>query len=63
NQSSTMYSTGWTTKHVKSFSDDQLKAKFDKIRAAVGALKSQNIRRSLKTSGALKFPTGRVNSS
>ncbi|GKG13949.1 hypothetical protein Tco_0350909, partial [Tanacetum coccineum] len=39
-------------KHVKSFSDDQLKAEFDKIRAAVGELKSQNIRRSLKRPGA-----------
>ncbi|GJU27110.1 hypothetical protein Tco_1165731 [Tanacetum coccineum] len=52
NQSSTIYSTGWTMKHVKSFSDDQLKAEFDKIRAAVGELKSQNIRRSLKRPGA-----------
>ncbi|GKE22091.1 hypothetical protein Tco_1433603, partial [Tanacetum coccineum] len=52
NQSSTIYSTGWTMKHVKSFSDDQLKAEFDKIRAAVGELKSQNIKRSLKRPGA-----------
>ncbi|GJT07631.1 hypothetical protein Tco_0842093 [Tanacetum coccineum] len=48
NQSSIIYSTGWTMKHVKSFSDDQLKIEFDKIRAAVGELKSQTIRRSLK---------------
>ncbi|GJY23185.1 hypothetical protein Tco_0396843 [Tanacetum coccineum] len=52
NQSSTIYSTGWTMKHVKSFSDDQLKAEFDKIRAAVGELQSQTIRRSLKRPGA-----------
>ncbi|GKD08315.1 hypothetical protein Tco_1188000 [Tanacetum coccineum] len=52
NQSSTIYSTGWTMKHVKSFSDDQLKTEFDKIRATVGELKSQNIRRSLKRPGA-----------
>ncbi|GJU28985.1 hypothetical protein Tco_1172574 [Tanacetum coccineum] len=39
-------------KHVKSFSDHQLKAEFDKIRAAFGDLKSQNIRRSLKRPGA-----------
>ncbi|GJW15796.1 hypothetical protein Tco_0019929 [Tanacetum coccineum] len=52
NQSSTIYSTGWTMKHVKSFSDDQLKEEFDKIRAAVGELQSQNIRRSLKSPGA-----------
>ncbi|GKA67900.1 hypothetical protein Tco_0767817 [Tanacetum coccineum] len=32
NQSSTIYTTGWTMKHVKSFSDDQLKTEFDKIR-------------------------------
>ncbi|GKD36248.1 hypothetical protein Tco_1251757 [Tanacetum coccineum] len=29
NQSSTIYTTGWTMKHVKSFSDDQLKTEFD----------------------------------
>ncbi|GJW90284.1 hypothetical protein Tco_0167837, partial [Tanacetum coccineum] len=52
NQSSTIYTTGWTMKHVKSFSDDQLKTEFDKIRAAVAELKSQNIRRSLKRPGA-----------
>ncbi|GJX42111.1 putative ribonuclease H-like domain-containing protein, partial [Tanacetum coccineum] len=52
NQSSTIYTTGWTMKHVKSFSDDQLKTEFDKIRAVVAELKSQNIRRSLKRPGA-----------
>ncbi|GJX28644.1 putative ribonuclease H-like domain-containing protein [Tanacetum coccineum] len=52
NQSSTIYTTGWTMKHVKSFSDDQLKTEFDKIRTAVTELKSQNIRRSLKRPGA-----------
>ncbi|GJV06611.1 hypothetical protein Tco_1344267 [Tanacetum coccineum] len=35
-------------KHVKSFSDDQLKTEFDKIRTAAADLQSQNIRRSLK---------------
>ncbi|GJX77156.1 hypothetical protein Tco_0323967 [Tanacetum coccineum] len=48
NQSSTIYTTGWTMKHVKSFSDDQLKTEFDKIRTAAADLQSQNIRRSLK---------------
>ncbi|GJV71407.1 putative ribonuclease H-like domain-containing protein [Tanacetum coccineum] len=48
NQSSTIYTTGWSMKHVKSFSDDQLKTEFDKIRAAVAELKSLNIKRSLK---------------
>ncbi|GKD39216.1 hypothetical protein Tco_1259423 [Tanacetum coccineum] len=38
NQSSTIYTTGWTMKHVKSFSDDQLKTEFDKIRTAVADL-------------------------
>ncbi|GJW42447.1 hypothetical protein Tco_0071246, partial [Tanacetum coccineum] len=52
NQSSTIYTTGWTMKHVKSFSDDQLKTEFDKIRTAVAELKSLNIRRSLKRPGA-----------
>ncbi|GKB41017.1 hypothetical protein Tco_0885959, partial [Tanacetum coccineum] len=52
NQSSTIYTTGWTIKHVKSFSDDQLKTEFDKIRAAVAELKSLNIKRSLKRPGA-----------
>ncbi|GJX95743.1 putative reverse transcriptase domain-containing protein [Tanacetum coccineum] len=51
-QSSTIYTTGWTMKHVKSFSDDQPKTEFDKIRTAVTELKSQNIRRSLKRPGA-----------
>ncbi|GJW59649.1 hypothetical protein Tco_0108984 [Tanacetum coccineum] len=52
NQSSTIYTTGWTMKHVKSFSDDQLKTEFDKIRTAAAELQSQNIRRSLKRPGA-----------
>ncbi|GJW54130.1 hypothetical protein Tco_0098215 [Tanacetum coccineum] len=46
-QSSTIYTTGWTMKHVKSFSDDQPKTEFDKIRTAVTELKSQNIRGGL----------------
>ncbi|GJX23681.1 putative ribonuclease H-like domain-containing protein, partial [Tanacetum coccineum] len=41
-----------TMKHVKSFSDDQLKTEFDKIRSAIAELKSLNIRRSLKRPGA-----------
>ncbi|GKE26304.1 hypothetical protein Tco_1441688 [Tanacetum coccineum] len=52
NQSSTIYSIGWTMKHVKSFLDAQLKAEFDKIRTTVEELKSQNTRRSLKRPGA-----------
>ncbi|GJV11777.1 hypothetical protein Tco_1353318 [Tanacetum coccineum] len=52
NQSSTIYTTGWTMKHMKSFSNDQLKTEFDKIRTAVAELKSLNIKRSLKRPGA-----------
>ncbi|GJY25821.1 hypothetical protein Tco_0400547 [Tanacetum coccineum] len=52
NQSSTIYTTGWTLKHVKSFSDDQLKTEFDKIRTAAAELQSLNIKRSLKRPGA-----------
>ncbi|GJR51210.1 putative ribonuclease H-like domain-containing protein [Tanacetum coccineum] len=51
-QSSAIYSTGWTLKYVKTFTDDQLKAEFDKIRNAVADLQSQNLRRSLKRPGA-----------
>ncbi|GJX19670.1 hypothetical protein Tco_0222347 [Tanacetum coccineum] len=52
NQSSTIYTTEWTMKHVKSFSNAQLKAEFDKIRTAAADLQSQNLRRSLKRPGA-----------
>ncbi|GJS73798.1 hypothetical protein Tco_0706639 [Tanacetum coccineum] len=52
NQSSTIYTTGWTMKHVRSFSDDQLKDEFDKIRHAVANLHTQYLRRSLKRQGA-----------
>ncbi|GKF70234.1 hypothetical protein Tco_0203291, partial [Tanacetum coccineum] len=38
NQSSTIYTTGWSMKHVKTFSDDQLKTEFDKIRTAIAEL-------------------------
>ncbi|GKA78778.1 hypothetical protein Tco_0785315, partial [Tanacetum coccineum] len=52
NQSSTIYTTGWTLKHVRSFSDNQLKDEFDKIRHALDNLQAQNLRRSLKRPGA-----------
>ncbi|GKA45750.1 hypothetical protein Tco_0738546 [Tanacetum coccineum] len=52
NQSSTIYTTGWIMKHVRSFSDDQLKDEFDKIRHALANLQSQHLRRSLKRQGA-----------
>ncbi|GJU75337.1 hypothetical protein Tco_1272407 [Tanacetum coccineum] len=51
-QSSAIYSIGWTLKYVKTFTDDQLKAEFDKIRNATADLQAQNLRRSLKRPGA-----------
>ncbi|GKD50931.1 hypothetical protein Tco_1279907 [Tanacetum coccineum] len=51
NQSSTIYTTGWTLKYVKTFTDDQLKAEFDKIRNAAADMQAQNLRRSLKRPG------------
>ncbi|GJY37747.1 hypothetical protein Tco_0424111 [Tanacetum coccineum] len=51
NQSTSIYTTGWTMKHVKSLSDEQLKSEFEKIRTAVADRQSQNIRRTLKRAG------------
>ncbi|GJZ31372.1 hypothetical protein Tco_0576419 [Tanacetum coccineum] len=51
NQSTTIYTTGWTMKYVKSLSDEQLKSEFEKIRTAVADLQSLNIRRTLKRAG------------
>ncbi|GJW56053.1 hypothetical protein Tco_0102784 [Tanacetum coccineum] len=51
NQSTTIYTTGWTMKHVKSLSNEQLKSEFKKIRTAVADLQSLNIRRTLKRAG------------
>ncbi|GJS28644.1 hypothetical protein Tco_0489264 [Tanacetum coccineum] len=51
NQSTTIYTTGWTMKHVKSLSNEQLKSEFEKIRTAVADLQSQNIRRTLNRVG------------
>ncbi|GJU46758.1 hypothetical protein Tco_1204024 [Tanacetum coccineum] len=48
NQSSTIYTTGWSMKHVKSLSDEQLKSEFDKIWTAIADLQSNNLRRTLK---------------
>ncbi|GJZ83246.1 hypothetical protein Tco_0648419, partial [Tanacetum coccineum] len=41
----------WTLKYVKTFTDDQLKAEFDKIRNDAADLQAQNVRRSLKRPG------------
>ncbi|GJS78574.1 hypothetical protein Tco_0728455 [Tanacetum coccineum] len=51
-QSFAIYSTGWTLKYVKTFTDDQLKAEFDKIRNVAADLQAQNLRKSLKRPGA-----------
>ncbi|GJV60977.1 hypothetical protein Tco_1467077 [Tanacetum coccineum] len=48
NQSTTIYSTGWSMKYVKSLADEQLIAEFEKIRMAVADLKSNELRRTLK---------------
>ncbi|GJT89114.1 hypothetical protein Tco_1070831 [Tanacetum coccineum] len=55
NQSSTIYTTGWTMKHVKSFSDDQLKTEFDKIRQLTADYQLQTSGRSLKGPGGARF--------
>ncbi|GJU01165.1 hypothetical protein Tco_1111503 [Tanacetum coccineum] len=52
NQSSVIYSTGWTLKHVKSFSDATLQEEFNRIRHAVENLQTQILRRSIKRPGA-----------
>nr|GEX55607.1 JmjC domain-containing protein [Tanacetum cinerariifolium] len=41
NQSSAVYSTGWSMAYVKSFTDDQLKAEFEKIQKALSQIQSQ----------------------
>ncbi|GKD97069.1 hypothetical protein Tco_1380966 [Tanacetum coccineum] len=51
NQSTTIYTTGWTMKHVKSLSDEQLQSEFEKIRTTVADLQSQKLRRTLKRAG------------
>ncbi|GJT39478.1 hypothetical protein Tco_0939343 [Tanacetum coccineum] len=48
NQSTAIYSTGWSMKYVKSLTDEQLIAELEKIRMAVTDLKSQELRRTLK---------------
>ncbi|GJY08196.1 putative ribonuclease H-like domain-containing protein [Tanacetum coccineum] len=64
NQSSVIYSTGWTLKHVKSFSDATLQEEFNKIRHAVENLQTQILRRSIKRPGAdLDKPTSKKSKS
>ncbi|GJY32349.1 putative ribonuclease H-like domain-containing protein [Tanacetum coccineum] len=60
NQSTTIYSTGWSMKYVKSLSDEQLIAEFEKIRMTVADLKSHELRRTLKRAGeALELDTSK----
>ncbi|GJW09976.1 hypothetical protein Tco_1575803, partial [Tanacetum coccineum] len=56
NQSTTIYSTGWSMKYVKSLTDEQLIAEFEKIRMAVADLKSHKLRRTLKRAGEALEP-------
>ncbi|GKB90271.1 hypothetical protein Tco_0962543 [Tanacetum coccineum] len=51
NQSTTIYSTGWSMKYVKSLADAQLIAEFEKIWMAVADIKSNELRRTLKRAG------------
>ncbi|GJR23514.1 hypothetical protein Tco_0972041 [Tanacetum coccineum] len=61
---SVIYSTGWTLKHVKSFSDATLQEEFNKIRHAVETLQTQILRRSIKRPGAdLDQPTSKKSKS
>ncbi|GKF78617.1 hypothetical protein Tco_0234185 [Tanacetum coccineum] len=58
--STTIYSTGWSMKYVKSLADEQLIAEFEKIRMAVADLKSHELRRTLKRAGkALELDTSK----
>ncbi|GJR04803.1 hypothetical protein Tco_0527787 [Tanacetum coccineum] len=54
--STTIYSTGWTMTYVKSLTDEQLIAEFEKIRMAVADLKSHELRRTLKRAGEALAP-------
>ncbi|GKC66785.1 hypothetical protein Tco_1099383 [Tanacetum coccineum] len=56
NQSTTIYSTGWSMKYVKSLADEQLIAEFEKIRMVVADLKSHKLRRTLKRAGEALEP-------
>ncbi|GJR44563.1 hypothetical protein Tco_1312666 [Tanacetum coccineum] len=56
NQSTTIYSTGWSMKYVKSLADEQLIAEFEKIRMVVADLKSNELRRTLKRAGEALEP-------
>ncbi|GJR14456.1 hypothetical protein Tco_0797108 [Tanacetum coccineum] len=56
NLSTTIYSIGWSIKYVKSLTNEQLLAEFEKIRMAVADLKSHELRRTLKRAGEALEP-------
>ncbi|GJQ92819.1 hypothetical protein Tco_0003958 [Tanacetum coccineum] len=51
NQSSALYSTGWTKAKVESFTDAQLKEEFEKIQKALANTQVQAFSRTLKRTG------------
>nr|GEV93257.1 JmjC domain-containing protein [Tanacetum cinerariifolium] len=51
NQSSVVYTTGWSMAYVKSFTDDQLKEEFKKIRKVQSNSQIQAFSRTLKRTG------------
>nr|GEU76428.1 ribonuclease H-like domain-containing protein [Tanacetum cinerariifolium] len=51
NQSSAVYTTGWTMAYVKSFIDDQLKEEFEKIQKVQSNSQIQAFSRTLKRTG------------
>nr|GEW05959.1 putative ribonuclease H-like domain-containing protein [Tanacetum cinerariifolium] len=60
NQSSAVYSTGWSMAYVKSFTDDQLKKEFKKIQQALSNIQNQAFSRTLKrTSPVLEEPSSK----
>nr|GEW42460.1 JmjC domain-containing protein [Tanacetum cinerariifolium] len=60
NQSSDVYTTGWTMAYEKSFTDDQLKQEFEKIRKVQSNSQIQAFSRTLKrTSHVLEEPSSK----
>nr|GEY79995.1 hypothetical protein [Tanacetum cinerariifolium] len=53
NQSSAIYTTGWTWKFVRGFTNDQLRIEYDKIRRAVDLATTKDQHQHLKRSGEI----------
>nr|GEU62387.1 ribonuclease H-like domain-containing protein [Tanacetum cinerariifolium] len=51
NQSSVVYSTGWSMAYVKSFTDDQFKEEFEKIQKILSNIQIQAFSETLKRTG------------